>query len=73
MNVYIENFQMSDLLSENEKPCKPLSPLHVSGVMDERFFQHEKNKKKLLKMNRIGPFNSFRHVYDRRNESATLV
>lgn len=45
MNVYIENFHMRDLLSENEKPCKPLSPLHVSGVMDERFFQHEKNKK----------------------------
>lgn len=45
MNVYIENFHMRDLLSENEKPCKPLSPLHVSGVMDERFFQHEKIKK----------------------------
>lgn len=72
MNVYIENFHMRDLLSENEKPCKPLSPLHVSGVMDERFFQHEKIKK-LLKMNRIGPFNSIRHVYNRRNESATLV
>ncbi len=45
MNVYIVNFHMCDLFSENVKPCKSLSPLHVSGVMDERFFQHEKNKK----------------------------
>lgn len=45
MNVYIENLHMRDLFSENVKLCKPLSPLHVSGVMDERFFQHEKNKK----------------------------
>lgn len=45
MNVYIENFHMCDLFSESIKVCKLLIPLHVSGVMDEQFFQHEKNKK----------------------------
>lgn len=49
MNVYIEIFHICDLFSENERLCKPLSPLHVSGVLDELFFQHEKNKKNFWK------------------------
>lgn len=41
MNNYIENFHIYDLFSEIIIPCKPLSPLHVSGILDELFFQHE--------------------------------
>lgn len=44
MNVYIENFRMDDVFSESDEPCKPLSPLHVSGVLNKLFFQHNKIK-----------------------------
>jgi hypothetical protein len=45
MIVNIENFHIYDLFSESENSRKPLSPLHVSGVLDELFFQYEKNNK----------------------------
>jgi len=41
MNVYIENFHICDLFSESIIPRKPLSPLHVSDILDELFFQHK--------------------------------
>lgn len=44
MIVYIENFHMDDVFSENDGRCKPLSPLHVSGVLNKLFFQHNKIK-----------------------------
>ena len=45
MIVNIENFLVYDLFSENKNSCKPLSPLHVSGVLDGLYFQYEKNNK----------------------------
>lgn len=44
MNVYIENFHMNDVFSKSDEPCKPLSPLHVSGVLNKLFFQLNKIK-----------------------------
>jgi len=44
MIVYIESFHMDDLFSENGERCKPLSPLHVSGVLNKPFFQFKKIK-----------------------------
>lgn len=44
MIVYIENFHIYDLFSENDERCKPLTPLHVSGVPNKLYFQLEKIK-----------------------------
>lgn len=44
MIVYIENFHMCDLFSENDERCKPLTLLHVSGVLNKLFSQLEKIK-----------------------------
>ncbi|MDQ0661090.1 hypothetical protein QF041_005857 [Paenibacillus sp. W2I17] len=44
MIVYIENFHMYDLFSENDKHCKPLTLLHVSGVLNKLFLQLQKIK-----------------------------
>lgn len=44
MIVYIENFHMNDVISESDEPCKALSPLHVSGVLNKLFFQDNKIK-----------------------------
>lgn len=66
MIVYIENFHMYDLFSENDERCKPLTLLHVSGVLNKLFLQLKKIK--LFYENWIvWPFNSFRHFYNRRN------
>lgn len=44
MIVYIENFHMYDLFSENDERCKPLILLHVSGVLNKLFLQLKKIK-----------------------------
>lgn len=44
MIVYIENFHMYDLFSENYERCKPLTLLHVSGVLNKLFLQLKKIK-----------------------------
>lgn len=44
MIVYIESFHMYDLFSESDEPCKPLTLLHVSGVLNKLYFQLKKIK-----------------------------
>lgn len=44
MFVNIENFLIYDLFSENDERCKPLTPLHVSGVPNKLYFQLKKTK-----------------------------
>lgn len=44
MIVYIENFHRYDLFSEKGESCKPLTLLHVSGVLNKLFLQLKKIK-----------------------------
>lgn len=44
MIVHIENFHMYDLFSEKNGRCKPLTLLHVSGVLNKLFLQLKKIK-----------------------------
>lgn len=50
MIVHIENFHIYDLFSEKYKRCKPLTLLHVSGVLNKLFLQLKKNKTFFMKM-----------------------
>lgn len=50
MIVYIEIFHMCDLFSENDERCKPLTLLHVSGVLNKLFFTAQKNKTFFMKI-----------------------
>lgn len=39
MIVYMENLHMDDLFSENDKSGKTLYPVHVSGILENLYFQ----------------------------------